>query len=65
MLFDAHNHGFRVLRGPAMSVRSLPTFCNPTVELVNALGQQKAAGKGGQIAARLLHTDLLILDELG
>ncbi|MCB4825641.1 ATP-binding protein, partial [Roseicella aerolata] len=36
-----------------------------TVELVNALEQEKGAGKAGQIAARLLHTDLLILDELG
>src|SRR5689334_25297566 len=36
-----------------------------TVELVNALEQEKAAGKAGQIAARLLHADLLILDELG
>jgi DNA replication protein DnaC len=36
-----------------------------TVELVNALEQAKAAGKAGQIAARLLHTDMLILDELG
>ena len=36
-----------------------------TVELVNALEQEKAAGKSGQIAARLLHADLLILDELG
>lgn len=36
-----------------------------TVELVNALEQEKAAGRSGQIAARLLHTDLLILDELG
>jgi hypothetical protein len=31
------------------------------VELVNALEQKKVAGKAGQIAARLLHTDLLIL----
>jgi hypothetical protein len=36
-----------------------------TVELVNALEQERAAGKSGQIAARLLPTDLLILDELG
>jgi DNA replication protein DnaC len=36
-----------------------------TVELVNILEQEKAAGKAGQIAARLLHADLLILDELG
>lgn len=36
-----------------------------TVELVNMLEQEKAAGRAGQIAARLLHADLLILDELG
>ncbi|MFH5927087.1 IS21-like element helper ATPase IstB [Roseomonas xinghualingensis] len=36
-----------------------------TVELVNILEQEKAAGKTGQVAARLLHADLLILDELG
>jgi DNA replication protein DnaC len=36
-----------------------------TVELVNALEQEKAAGKAGQIAHRLMYVDLLILDELG
>lgn len=36
-----------------------------TVELVNALEQEKAQGKAGQIAGRLLHADLVILDELG
>jgi DNA replication protein DnaC len=36
-----------------------------TVELVNALEQEKAQGKAGQIAARLVHSDLVILDELG
>jgi DNA replication protein DnaC len=36
-----------------------------TVELVNALEQQKAQGKSGQIANRLVHSDLVILDELG
>ena len=36
-----------------------------TVELVNALEQEKAQGKAGQLAHRLLHTDLVILDELG
>lgn len=36
-----------------------------TVELVNALEQEKAQGKAGQIANRLLYTDLVILDELG
>src|SRR6478672_1034697 len=36
-----------------------------TIELVNALEQEKAIGKSGQIAHRLVHTDLVILDELG
>jgi DNA replication protein DnaC len=36
-----------------------------TVELVNALEQEKAASKQGQIALRLLYVDLVILDEMG
>lgn len=36
-----------------------------TVDLVNALEQEKAANRAGQIAERLLRLDLLILDELG
>jgi DNA replication protein DnaC len=36
-----------------------------TVELVNALEQEKASGKAGRIAARLIQADLVILDELG
>lgn len=36
-----------------------------TVELVNALEQEKASGKPGQIANRLAHVDLVVLDELG
>ncbi len=36
-----------------------------TVELVNALEQEMAKGKTGQIAGRLAHSDLVILDELG
>jgi DNA replication protein DnaC len=36
-----------------------------TVELVNALEQEKAQGRAGQIAGRLIHADLIILDELG
>jgi DNA replication protein DnaC len=36
-----------------------------TVELVNALEQEKAQGRSGQIAGRLVHSDLVILDELG
>ena len=36
-----------------------------TVELVNALEQEKAHGKAGQIAHRLMYVDLVVLDELG
>jgi DNA replication protein DnaC len=36
-----------------------------TVELVNALEQEKTEGKSGQLAHRLAYTDLVILDELG
>ena len=36
-----------------------------TIELVNALEQEKLNGKQGRLANRLVHTDLVILDELG
>ncbi len=36
-----------------------------TIELVNQLEQEKLAGKPWRLANRLLHTDLVILDELG
>jgi len=36
-----------------------------TVELVNALELEKAQGKAGQLAHRLIYMDLIILDELG
>lgn len=36
-----------------------------TVDLVNALEQEKAQGKAGRITASLLNMDLVILDELG
>src|SRR3546814_19040601 len=36
-----------------------------TVDLVNALEQEKAANRAGQLAERLLRLDLVILDELG
>lgn len=39
--------------------------CFSTVELVNTLEQEKHHGKAGQLAARLLHADLVVLDELG
>jgi len=36
-----------------------------TIELVNALEQEKLAGKPGRLAHRLTHMDLVIFDELG
>jgi hypothetical protein len=36
-----------------------------TIELVNALEQEKARGKAGKIAEGLMRLDLVILDELG
>jgi DNA replication protein DnaC len=36
-----------------------------TIELVNLLETEKAAGKPGQLANRLIYADLVILDELG
>ncbi len=36
-----------------------------TIELVNTLEQEKAAGKQGQLASRMVYADLVILDELG
>ncbi len=36
-----------------------------TVDLVNALEQEKAQGKAGRLAALLVNMDLVILDELG
>lgn len=36
-----------------------------TIELVNLLEQEKAVAKSGQMAHRLVHADLIVLDELG
>lgn len=36
-----------------------------TIELVNALEQEKLNGRQGRLANRLMHADLVILDELG
>jgi DNA replication protein DnaC len=36
-----------------------------TVELVNALEDEKARGRAGRLAHQLMHLDLVILDELG
>jgi len=36
-----------------------------TIELVNQLEREKLIGKQGLLANRLIHTDLVVLDELG
>jgi DNA replication protein DnaC len=36
-----------------------------TIELVNALEQEKLVGKPGQLATRLMYADLVVLDEIG
>jgi len=52
--------GFQATRHHRKRVRFFST-----VELVNALEQEKAQNKAGKIAEMLVKTDLLVLDELG
>jgi DNA replication protein DnaC len=54
----------------AMGIQAIEQFHRrvrffSTIELVNALEHEKKQGKAGQLAARLMHTDLVILDEMG
>jgi len=53
---------FLVMNGTARGGRS--RFFS-TLELVNALEQEKASGNPGHIAQRLMYADMVILDELG
>lgn len=52
--------GIEAIRQRAKRVRFYST-----VELVNVLEQEKVLGKQGQLAYRLAHVDLVILDEMG
>lgn len=49
----------------AIMHQHLRVRCFSTIELVNQLESEKALGKPGQLANRLVHADLVILDELG
>jgi len=74
---DAHNVVF--ISGPGTGKTHLATAigvhairhhrlrvrCFSTLELMNLLEQEKADGKPGKMANRLVHTDLVIFDELG
>ena len=55
---DGHIIGFEKL-----NVTLDSSSAGLTVELINALELEKAQGKAGQIAGRLIHADLIILDE--
>ncbi|MBB3049005.1 DNA replication protein DnaC [Litorivivens lipolytica] len=52
--------GIQAIQHHRLRVRFLST-----IELVNALELEKQAGQQGRLANRLIHTDLVILDELG
>ena len=67
-LEDAHN--VVLVGGPGTAFRRSNITAKrvrffSTGDLVNALEQEKVQGKAGQIAARLAHSDLVVLDELG
>ena len=77
--FLEHAHNVVFVGGPgtgkthlatALSVQAIlhhhrRVRCFSTIELVNALELEKAAGNQGQMAHRLAHADLVVLDELG
>ncbi len=77
--FIEHAHNVVLIGGPGTGKTHLATAIGvqaimhhhlrvrffSTIELVNLLETEKAAGKPGQLANRLVYADLVILDELG
>ena len=55
--------GSLLAASPALAAEKVRFF--GTVDLVNALEQEKTQGRSGQMADRLMRCDLVILDELG
>ncbi len=49
---------------PSSAARARGRFFN-LVDLVNQLEQEKAAGRSGRLAEKLLRYDLIVIDELG
>jgi DNA replication protein DnaC len=56
----ASSIGIQAIRDHSLRVRFFST-----VELVNMLELEKAQGKAGQLAGKLMYVDLVILDEMG
>lgn len=79
MTFTENAHNLVLVGGPGSGKSHLATAIGvsgimhhgkrvrfySTVDLANALEQEKAEGRAGRIAASLLRLDLVILDELG
>ena len=57
--------GVQAIEHRLSSITASASASSPPSNSVNALEQEKLQGKPGQIAARLTHSDLVILDELG
>jgi DNA replication protein DnaC len=63
--FIGNSDNVVLIGGPGTGKTHIATALGSTVDLVNALEQEKALNKAGQLAERLLRLDLVILDELG
>jgi hypothetical protein len=68
--YKSHQNGTKSILPESLSLDGsiwwAPLTYGPSpIEFVNQLENEQAQGKGGQIANRLLHADLVILDELG
>jgi len=58
------NENLPVLAHLGLDTRARGRFFN-LIDLVNQLEQEKAAGRSGRLAEKLLRHDLIVIDELG